>query len=129
MTQHTAEPWYVADKDTQPHGYELDLEGLWGTFVYSEHVGLSPALAHGESRVAATANANHIVACVNACEGINPEAVSDLLAACKAAYKYLDTGDGNHDRGGRPVDVCGLHQTLKVAIVKAETDNAKKKTT
>ena len=29
------------------------------------------------------ANAEHIVACVNACEGINPEAVPDLLKACK----------------------------------------------
>lgn len=29
--------------------------------------------------------------CVKACEGINPEAVQDLLAACKAQHEAIDT--------------------------------------
>jgi len=33
--------------------------------------------------VEVAANARRIVACVNACEGINPEAVPDLLEACR----------------------------------------------
>lgn len=32
------------------------------------------------------ANAARIVACVNGCKGINPEAVGDLLEACKSVY-------------------------------------------
>lgn len=36
------------------------------------------------------ANAKRIVACVNACAGINPEAVPDLLEACKKAYAGTD---------------------------------------
>ena len=35
------------------------------------------------------ANAAHIVACVNACEGINPEAVPELLEAAKGIEKAL----------------------------------------
>ena len=35
-------------------------------------------------------NGERIVACVNACEGINPEAVPDLLEACQAGKAYFD---------------------------------------
>ena len=38
----------------------------------------------------AAANATHIVACVNACKGVNPEAVPDLLAALEACLPVLD---------------------------------------
>lgn len=43
----------------------------------------------GEDR----ANARRIVACVNACEGINPDSVQDLLKACEAIV--------SHDKMGR----------------------------
>jgi hypothetical protein len=36
-----------------------------------------------------TANAERLVACVNACAGINPEAVPDLLAALEAVTQQL----------------------------------------
>ena len=39
------------------------------------------------------ANANRIVACVNGCEGINPEAVKDLLAACEAMLATWGSDD------------------------------------
>ena len=51
----------------------------------SDHIkrnAISPAAA-------AQATADHIAACLNACEGINPEAVQDLLAACKDARAFM----------------------------------------
>ncbi len=36
------------------------------------------------------ANAERIVACVNACEGINPDAVPDLLAVLEPLIAYID---------------------------------------
>ena len=42
------------------------------------------------------ANAKHLAACWNACEGINPEAVPDILAALDAA---LDEVDQTHAEG------------------------------
>ena len=42
------------------------------------------------------ANAQHLAACWNACEGINPEAVPDILAALDAA---LDEVDQTHAEG------------------------------
>lgn len=35
------------------------------------------------------AHAQHIVSCANACEGINPEAVPDLLGACKYVLEQM----------------------------------------
>jgi hypothetical protein len=37
-------------------------------------------------------DACRIVACVNACDGINPEAVPDLLEACKYFISLVETG-------------------------------------
>ena len=45
-------------------------------------------------------NAYRIVACVNACEGINPEAVPDLLAACKAMLQSAVDGECSYDAQG-----------------------------
>ena len=39
------------------------------------------------------ANADRIVACVNACEGINPKAIPDLLAALEAV-EWVQMPDG-----------------------------------
>ncbi len=47
-------------------------------------------------------NADHIVACWNACEGINPEAVSDLLQACKMA---AFASKAEMELGGAPIIV------------------------
>ena len=41
------------------------------------------ARVYGQSTETEEANARRIVACVNACEGINPEAVPDLLEAAE----------------------------------------------
>jgi hypothetical protein len=41
------------------------------------------------------ADAEHIVACVNACEGINPKAVPDLLKACKVLLEDCEMALSN----------------------------------
>ena len=64
MTQHTAEPWRTENGDV----------------VCKE--GPIAAVMLPNDR----ANATRIVACVNACEGINPEAVPELLEALKDMY-------------------------------------------
>ena len=46
------------------------------------------------------ANARRIVACVNGCEGINPEAVPDLLEALKTIAKNAPT-DADFAIGGK----------------------------
>lgn len=81
-TRHTSEPWQVnkdcGDFDTlaiyDPKGKKIV---FWGG-----HYNVS--VLEGE------ANVNRIVACVNACKGINPEAVSDLLQALNIALAQIE---------------------------------------
>lgn len=78
MTEHTPGQWKV-ENDTI-----LDSKQ---NVVATRH---SWRRLHGDvqdatiSPTEADANAQRIVACVNGCEDINPEAVPDLLAACRA---------------------------------------------
>lgn len=61
------------------------------------------------------ANAARIVACVNACEGINPGAVPDLLAALKSCLPDLAHYASNHGPGpDKRLDAA------RAAIAKAE---------
>lgn len=71
---HTPEPWLYR-----------------GGEVYSESSGRTVARCNigGEDAVT-EANGERIVACVNACNGINPKAVPDLLAALEACLPVLD---------------------------------------
>lgn len=46
-------------------------------------------------------NLRRIVECVNACEGINPKAVPELLEACKAMAEYISQQWGD-DWENRP---------------------------
>lgn len=101
MCKHTPEPW-----ECEPHshgsgpGTKYDWTILGGTYLdYHEDdeqpddptiepskvsTVVAKALGNATSGVITEANARRIVACVNACQGLNPEAVPDLLAACKA---------------------------------------------
>lgn len=76
MTAHTPEPW------------RLDTDGGSGQYHNIRHnmICSGPYLL-GSRRDTGTAKADaaRIVACVNACAGINPEAVPDLLAAVEDA--------------------------------------------
>ena len=78
-TEHTPEPWYSKLSAG-------DHQGL----VISETDGQSIAVTYqGE------ADAARIVSCVNACAGLNPEAVPLLLDALKAAKKLLELTYGD----------------------------------
>lgn len=73
--KHTPGPWFL---------------GISGVFAPAKP-GNAPE--HGRNNQLAEvwneANAARIVACVNNCEGINPEAVPEMLAALKACEKAL----------------------------------------
>ncbi|KKL99376.1 hypothetical protein LCGC14_1815080 [marine sediment metagenome] len=66
-------------------------------------------------RTIAKANAQHLVACWNGCEGINPDAVRGLLIALKAIKDRL-THKGDHGQG----DVEGAVRWASAAIAKAK---------
>jgi hypothetical protein len=52
-------------------------------------------------------DAERIVACVNGCEGIDPEAVKDMYAALGAVYDADE-------------DYIGMRQTVRAALDKAD---------
>lgn len=79
--KHTKEPWFIhngIDIDgTQDHRARLHIADCAPD---SYDVGLTDI-----DVPIARANADRIVACVNACTGINPAAIQKLLEACKKA--------------------------------------------
>ena len=77
MTNHTPTPW-LADS--------LDIQGANKKWIGS----MTQVL--GESSDIGEANALHIVACVNACAGINPEAVKDLRSVLTNALEWWGVG-------------------------------------
>ena len=70
---------------------------------------------YGKTRDDIQANARRIVACVNACEGINPEAVPDLLTVLRAAVARVELAN----REGDPILSAWLPDA-QAAIAKAE---------
>lgn len=58
------------------------------------------------------ADAKRLVACWNACEGINPDAVPDLLEACKA----IECASGS-------VAITNALMKVSAAIIKAEGED------
>ena len=72
----------------------------------------------------AEANAERIVACINACEGINPAAVPDLLAACELVLDYK-AGRGEFDFSHLTLAEQGrLHYDCWISTVKPALDSA-----
>lgn len=59
-------------------------------------------------------NAERIVACVNACAGINPEAVPELLAALEGLLEEVDAHLDYHDD-----EMQEAAETARAAIAKA----------
>lgn len=98
MSKHTPEPW-VATR--QPNGS-----------VCIHERGLMPhATVYGRADLSSgkiESDSARIVACVNACAGINPEAVPGLLAVCREIAEH-----GTDDWAARM-------QTLRAAIARAE---------
>ena len=86
-TQHTPGPWKVSTAN--PYAVNTVSGGI-ATAHGTDDANYSEFFPSTEQ---AKANARRIVACVNACEGINPEAVPDLLEALKDAVAAYDDAD------------------------------------
>lgn len=99
MNKHTKEPWTV-------NGYAIEQDTNKKAWVigWVEH----------QENADAEANADHIVSCVNACAGINPEAFPKLLTVLK---KIVADGQFEIDHCGK---VCFDIEDARVVIVKAE---------
>lgn len=92
---------------------------------------LSPGALYGGQEVCHTGqgrcgseeaedNAARIVACVNGCEGINPEAVKDLLAACETLFAA-----DHHDHFAARMSDSEMKaiDAMKAAIAKAKGES------
>lgn len=79
--QHTPEPWYVFGSDAIYSGKAGEWFGNHRRVADCEWTphDKRPAPPDAEDK----ANASRIVACVNACAGINPEAVPVMLKALR----------------------------------------------
>jgi len=106
MTQHTAEPWALH-------------------LVY-------PPLIYGGGCIVATvdtsspepgerdANAERIVACVNGCAGINPEAVPGLLEALHQSIECL-AWRGDETKEQLLAFIQDAQEVISAAITRAES--------
>lgn len=99
-TTHTPEPWYEDDGGIYS---ACDLR-VADTFNTEDPI----------PEEEAAANAARIVACVNACAGINPEAVRDLLAALEF---YADAARYHEQDGWLAQD---LGELARAAVTKAK---------
>jgi len=92
-----------------------------------QHIAESFQYRNHEHTDAATAiaNAERLAACWNACEGINPEAVKDLLEACRALVLEWNSCFEGQDTGydGTPLHDCVM--LASAAIAKAEGGDSK----
>ena len=90
--RHTPEPWHLVGQDIRDADEENIVTG-----------------SYGDDPEQAEANANRIVACVNGCAGINPDAVTELLEAAKNMVRALEECEVDLPWG-----------TLKRVVAKAE---------
>ncbi len=107
---HTKEPWKA--EQSVEDGRDITIYALTPAHKNPRYIGrvYGPGVLSKENDER-DANARHIVACVNGCKGINPEAVKKLLEACKAALRRMISIKGN----------LGMRWELEVAIAKAES--------
>ena len=95
--KHTPEPWKAVGQDIR--------DGNEDNIV---------TVPYGDDPEQAEANARRIVSCVNACEGINPDAVPELLEALHNLL--INATPYASDDGIWPV----ILKQAKVAIAKAK---------
>ncbi len=125
--RHTPEPWTI--------GTGSHVCGMWSSMIRIESAedfhnnghdyadgGSTRSYTNvvcGTSGHSETALANmcRIVACVNGCAGINPEAVPELVRACKAALATIAPHVENDDAMGWGVAAESL---LRAALAKAK---------
>jgi hypothetical protein len=77
--------------------------------------GLDDGINNVERQAEAAANAARIVACVNGCEGINPEAVKEMLEACRLAVNSQGW-DGNNPNEDRWTDLYNKLSAVLAAV-------------
>lgn len=65
-------------------------------------------------------NAQRLTACWNACDGINPEAVNELLEALRRVEGFMADMAKDIDGGNYPVSFLSVHNAVVSAIAKAE---------
>lgn len=81
MSKHTPEPWVSSvalSGSENDRGFDIHADG--------KHIArVSPMIKNlrGDASTEAIANKDRILACVNACAGVNPEAVPDAVAALR----------------------------------------------
>lgn len=125
--RHTPEPWTI--------GTGSHVCGAWSSMIRIESAEDFHSNGHdyadgGSTRSytnvvcgtsghseTALANMRRIVACVNGCAGINPEAVPDLVKACEVALATIGPYVENDDAMGWGVAADSL---LRAAIAKAK---------
>lgn len=112
-TKHTPPKWSAAchPQTNIAHGYPLFADGGVVARFIIPHLDMEHGYTIAKQR------AERAAACWNACEGINPDAVPDLLAACKAILADLrearDTGACSRSRDSQIAEIA-------TAIRKAE---------
>ena len=100
MSKHTPEPWYFHK----------------GMVVYG----------HEEIDIRDEANAQRAIACVNACAGINPDAVPDAVAAlraCEIALGDKRIGTYNMDSPDWYEKVWEARDAARAALAKLKATN------
>lgn len=80
---HTPEPWFF-----NPHRSSITQQDP--TEAPDSSKKLICLLYQGNGIKYEDADAKRIVACINACAGLNPEAVPELVAACTAQHEAID---------------------------------------
>ena len=89
MDKHTKGPWRVYDGGHRYHGIDGGDEGNSTTIVVFGYDHEDEAGVRGTEpeELDAHANAARIVACVNALDGLNPDAVRDVVDALRSLQK------------------------------------------
>ena len=103
MDKHTKGPWRVYDGGHRYHGIYGGDEGNSTTIVVFGYDHEDEAGVRGTEpeELDAHANAARIVACVNALEGYNPDAVRDVVEAAKRALNFIQNTESEL---GEPLD-------------------------
>lgn len=113
-SNHTPTPWHweplATRPDWMPDGEPFDHMGEITGVAPDDDPRSFPLVASCVDRD----NGRRIVACVDACEGINPEAVPDLLEVAQR----LAAWESDPDRYGG--DLADLAHKARAAIAKAE---------
>ena len=108
MTEHTLGPWSIEQAHFDPWVVAPD-----GRYV------IATVATGGDMSKEGHANARRIVACVNACEGINPEAVAELVEALEGLHQCFWEGRPKRNVK-RDYRLLVHHEAASVALAKAK---------